>query len=80
MKKQKMMAQQQYLENRSLDCMYLRIAQSSSEKALEYRQKNPHINFENCRTSCPMFNEKGFCNQYVSIDDLNMEWGILFEI
>jgi len=78
MKKQKMMTQQ-YLENRDLDCMYLRISQSSSPKALEYRQKNPQINFENCRTNCPMFNPKGFCNQYVSIDDLNLEWGILFE-
>ena len=80
MKKQKMEQKNQYLENRTLDCMYLRIAQSSSEKALEYRQKNPQIDFRSCLENCPMFNEKGFCNQYVSIDDLNMEWGILFEI
>ena len=80
MKKQKMEQKNQYLENRSLDCMFLKIAQSSSSTALEYRQKNPHINFENCRTSCPMFNEKGFCNQYISIDDLNLEWGFILDI
>lgn len=77
MKKQKM---EQYLENKMLDCYWLKVAQSTSPEGIQFRFQNPQINFHNCRENCPMMDREGFCNQYISTDELNLERGFIFEI
>lgn len=77
MRKQKM---EQYLENKRLDCYWGKISRSTSVEGIQFRKQNPQINFENCRFNCPQMIEDGICNNYISLDDLNLERGFIFEI
>lgn len=78
MKKQKM--GKNILELEMVDCYWKRVSESTSKEGIQYRLQNPQINFHNCRFSCPMATENGICNNYISLDDLNLERGFIFEI
>lgn len=69
-----------YMEQKLVECYWHRVAQSTSIEGINYRLQNPQINFHNCRENCPMVIEDGFCNNYVSLDELNLEKEFIFDI
>lgn len=53
------------------ECIFRLIAQSSEEKAIQFRAKNKQINFKKCLSNCPIYQENGCCNNYSSLSELN---------
>jgi len=53
------------------ECIFKLIALSTNEKAIQFRIKNPQIDFHKCRFNCPMYEQDGFCNSYSSMIKLN---------
>jgi hypothetical protein len=64
------------LENISIEyideCIFRLIALSPSQKSMEFRIKNNHIDWHKCRFSCPVYEKDGCCDNYSALSNINL--------